>query len=272
MTNALMEPDVTRVVDEPGVEAAQRRAMLHPVSDSDLHPFLWTPSLWMPYDLVESAWHEHASFAFWLVAALMPRRIVELGTHHGFSYLVFCQAIERLGLDCTAFAIDTWKGDEHAGFFGEEVLAALQQRHDTRYGAFSHLIPATFDDASRNFENGTIDLLHIDGRHFYEDVRHDFETWVPKLSDSAVVLMHDTNADEEGYGVGQLWKELSARHPGFEFLHGHGLGVLGVGSRLPEPVRALLASSPAMVERIRSLYSRLGAGISDSFARREGAW
>src|SRR5262245_47251993 len=69
-------------------------------------------SLWLPDDLVPSTWHEHAPFAFWLMEVAKPRLVVELGTHHGFSYLVFCQAIRRLALDATAFAVDTWQGDE----------------------------------------------------------------------------------------------------------------------------------------------------------------
>jgi hypothetical protein len=33
----------------------------------------------------------------------------------------------------------------------------------------------TFKDASSQFEAGSIDLLHIDGAHRYEDVKEDFE-------------------------------------------------------------------------------------------------
>ena len=72
-------------------------------------------SFWTPDHLPASAWLTHAPFAFWLVDALRPKLFVELGTHHGFSYFAVCQAIARLGLGTAAFAVDTWRGDDHAG-------------------------------------------------------------------------------------------------------------------------------------------------------------
>ena len=117
---------------------------------------------------------------FWLIAVHRPRVIVELGTHYGFSYLVFAQAVKRLGLAARCFAIDTWEGDEHTGFYGDSVFAELSEYHNRHYSDFSQLVRATFDRALGQFEDGSVDLLHIDGRHFYEDVKHDFETWKPR--------------------------------------------------------------------------------------------
>jgi hypothetical protein len=37
-----------------------------------------------------------------------------------------------------------------------------------------------------------IELLFVDGSHEEEDVRHDFETWVPKVVDGGIVAFHDT--------------------------------------------------------------------------------
>jgi predicted O-methyltransferase YrrM len=51
--------------------------------------FVTSASFAVPQDFVASAWIEHAPFAFWIVEALKPRRLVELGTYAGFSYLVF---------------------------------------------------------------------------------------------------------------------------------------------------------------------------------------
>jgi hypothetical protein len=99
---------------------------------SALQHCLSPASFWQPDDVVPSAWHHHAPFAFWLTEALRPSIFVELGTHNGFSYLAFCQAVQRLGGMTKCYAVDTWKGDEHAGFYGEEVFAKLNELHEPR--------------------------------------------------------------------------------------------------------------------------------------------
>ncbi len=219
-----------------------------------------------------SSWHSHIPFAFWCVEALRPRVLVELGTHRGDSYCAFCQAVDRLAVPCACYAIDTWKGDPHAGFYDEDVLEELRTYHDARYARFSQLMRSTFDDALSRFADGSIDLLHIDGNHTYEEVRHDFESWLPKLSRRAVVLFHDTHVHERDFGVWRLWEEVAARHPHFAFLHGYGLGVLVVGEEAPEPARRLAATSPDEAAYVRQLFSRLGAACAQTAElRRLGA-
>lgn len=226
--------------------------------------YLSDPCFWHPRDVVESAWLEHAPFAFWLIEALEPRSVVELGTHNGFSYLCFCQAVHRLGLSTAAWAIDTWRGDEHAGFYGDEVLDELRSAHDPTYASFSRLVQSTFDDALEHFDTGSIDLLHIDGRHFYDDVKHDFEAWLPKMSDRSVVLVHDINVKEREFGVDRMWGEIVGHYDTFEFRHGHGLGVAAIGAEQPARVRQLVetGSDSPDAHRIRAVYQRLGVAVS----------
>jgi len=236
---------------------------LRELSSTGTNAFVSQPSCWTPDLVTGSAWLEHAPFGFWIVDALRPRTIVELGVHGGFSYSVFCQAVQRLHLSTRCFAIDTWQGDEHAGYYGDDVYDVVCS-HNRRYDAFSRLIRSDFSDACDQFADYSIDLLHIDGCHSYEAVRCDFETWLPKMSKRGIILFHDTAEYATGFGVHRLWEELRARYPSFEFRHGHGLGVLGVGEKLPEPVRDLLHASaiPGSVEMTRSAYERLGGYIS----------
>ncbi|MGH6824164.1 class I SAM-dependent methyltransferase [Methyloceanibacter sp.] len=217
----------------------------------------------MPRWIAPSEWLPHAPFAFWLIDKARPRTIVELGTYRGVSYLTFCQAVQELGLSATCRAIDTWTGDEHTGFYGEEIFSQLKEYHDNHYSGFSKLIRSTFADGLDSFSEQSIDVLHIDGLRFYDDVLEDFDSWLPKLSKSAVVLLHNTNEDKSDFGVARLWHELGARYPSFEFRHGHGLGVLAVGNEIPLSLGPLFFATEASRDALRQVYGRLGLSVSE---------
>jgi len=211
------------------------------------------------------SWVGHIPFAAWLVNQHNPAMLVELGTHTGNSYLAFCQAVQEGNLPTKCYAVDTWQGDAHAGKYSDDIYQTLSGYHDARYGAFSRLLRMTFDDALSSFENGSIDLLHIDGFHSYEAVAHDFATWLPKLSTRGIVLFHDTNVRERGFGVWKLWDELSAQYPSMSFEHSNGLGVLFVGKDMSGDIQSALnvyESNPLLVKRF---FSTVGQGINQQF-------
>lgn len=216
-------------------------------------------SYWFPPPAVGSAWVEHAPFAAWIIDAARPRTLVELGTHNGFSFFAFAEAARRLGLPTRLWAVDTWEGDEHAGFYGDEVYESVRAVVDADYAGSAELIRGYFAHAVDRFADGSIDLLHIDGRHRYEDVREDFETYRPKLSDRAVVLVHDTREFDHDFGVHRFWAEVEATVPSFEFLHGHGLGVLAWGPKAPTRVLDFIRVARADPERVREIYATLGS-------------
>ena len=228
----MLAPFPRPVEDAPqGGRAPSLRTLLDAESDA----LSWTPQLLGKV----SAWWKHVPFAFWLVSVTKPRVIVELGTHNGISYAAFCEAVVRQNLVTQCFAVDTWKGDEQAGFYGEDAFEDLNTLNAGHYGAFSELLRMTFDEACDTFADGSIDLLHIDGFHSYEAVKHDFATWRRKLSSQAVVLLHDTNVHQSDFGVHRLFRELAQGLPSFEFFHGHGLGLLAIGNKPPAVVTDL---------------------------------
>ena len=218
---------------------------------------------WVPSYLAESAWLEHIPFAFWLMKTLKPRLLVELGTHWGVSYSAFCQSIEQLQLDSRSFAVDTWAGDEHAGYYGEEVFSSINILNQTHWRRFSSLLRMSFAEARQYFSDGEIDLLHIDGLHTYEAASDDFMLWKKTLSQYGVVLFHDINVRERGFGIWRLWQDLKNDYPHFEFSHGHGLGVLGVGQEFSAPLKTLFAASSCSVQaaKIRNLFAARGEGV-----------
>ena len=202
----------------------------------------------------------------WLVENLAPSVVVELGSHFGYSYFCMCQAIVANGFDTRCYAVDTWEGDAHAGGYGSEVFQTVS-RQNKQYEGFSTLLRKRFDEALGDISDGSVDLLHVDGRHFYEDVKEDFESWMPKLSPRAVVLFHDTEYHGRGFGVHRYWAELTQSYPSLNFLHCNGLGVLFVGPDRPEAIKELIAAASTEVGRsmIRGFFEASGRLVSSRY-------
>ena len=109
------------------------------------------------------------------------------------------------------------------------------------------------------FEDGSVDLLHIDGLHTYDAVRSDFESWLPKMSNCGVVILHDTTVYEADFGVWQYWRELVARFPAVNLLHGHGLGIVYVGRtcRFGDALRDF-AADPSRYDALNAFFRGIG--------------
>ena len=228
-----------------------------------LHAASFAPTI-LPYP---SAWLGHIPFAAWIIQEVAPQTFVELGTHHGHSYFAFCQAVVEARLRTQCFAVDTWGGDPQTGYYGEEVFARAKTHNERNYKHFSRFLRMPFDDAVAHFADGSIDLLHIDGLHSYEAVRHDFETWLPKLAPGAVVLLHDTAMRAPGFGVHRFWGELIDSYPRhIEFQHACGLGVLQIGGGpICANLKWLMQDAHERVDVLR-YFEALGARQEERFA------
>ena len=178
------------------------------------------------YESEVTSWHPHREFTFELINKHKPQTIVELGVHYGDSYFTFCQACEELELDTQLFGIDHWLGDEQAGLYGEEVFETVSSYNEEFYYGKSTLLRMNFEEALQQFEDGSIDLLHIDGNHEYESVKKDFENWFPKLKKGGLILIHDILVEREDYGVKKFWEEIVLKFYTKTHQEGFGLGII----------------------------------------------
>lgn len=196
---------------------------------------------WRVDTYVSSSWAGHIPFMFYLFSLIKPRRFVELGTYCGASFFAGCQAAKILGLKTECIAIDTWKGDFQASHYTEDVFFNFKSTLESSYQGLGQYLRGTFDSFVDRFEDGSIDLLHIDGCHTYECVRDDFNMWVQKLSEDGIVLFHDTNEFQTTFGVWKFWNEIKAKYPSLEFKHSHGLGLIYVGGNNQHPICRLIS-------------------------------
>ncbi|MDD3475165.1 MAG: glycosyltransferase, partial [Candidatus Dojkabacteria bacterium] len=156
-------------------------------------------------------------------------------------------------------AIDTWEGDEHAGYYGEEIYEKYLEIKNKYYkdvNIIDHKM--FFDEAIDKFEDNSIDVLHIDGLHTYDAVKHDFQTWLPKVKkDSGIVLLHDVCEKSDGFGVYKLWDELNKEYNTITFEHYHGLGVLFLGNSIYKKITLFIdiwtKYYPLLSENIQNL-------------------
>jgi O-antigen biosynthesis protein len=173
------------------------------------------------------SWVGHLPFASWIINEINPKIFVELGTHSGNSYFAFCESVYRNKLFTKCYAVDLWSGDLHSGNYPEFIFKSVNQFNTKRYANFSTLLKSTFDDALKNFPDKSINLLHIDGLHTYQAVKHDFYSWLPKLDNDAIVIFHDIAVQEKGFGVWKFWNELKKIYNNYlEFEHSNGLGII----------------------------------------------
>lgn len=218
---------------------------------------------WQPAHFVDSAWLTHGPFAAWLIDVMRPADVVELGTHNGFSCFAFAEAAKRLGHPVTINALDSWEGDDQAGFYDDAVYESVREIAERDYESTVVLHRGYFAQTRPSFSTASVDLLHIDGRHGYEDAVEDYEQWMDTVRDGGVILFHDIAERREGFGVWRLWEEIAEPGRSFAFEHGHGLGVLAVGEIAHEPLRALFEADEHTAAAIRADFERLGAAIAE---------
>ena len=220
------------------------------------------------------AWTDNLHFAYDVVATLRPKLLVELGADRGESYFSFCQSIEENHTGTRCFAVDTWQGDQQAGGYDETTFDEVSQHNSQHYAAFSKLLRCSFDEALEHFAAESIDLLHLDGLHTEEAVRHDLEAWLPRIRPGGILLMHDISVRAREFGVWKVWEELSHRGRSYAFTDGPGLGVWEKppATVLAEPLKTLLGgSSEALADyyrsRARGLQEQIGQHWRDGSIR-----
>src|SRR5438105_4109467 len=83
--------------------------------------------------LTDYTWFGNICLAYDLVTILKPKKVVELGTYMGTSFFSMCQAVKDSKLDTTLIAVDSWQGEEHTGFYSEDIYQGFVKKLEENY-------------------------------------------------------------------------------------------------------------------------------------------
>lgn len=170
-----------------------------------------------------------------IVESLKPRTVLEIGTLHGGSLLLWARAAAS---DATLVSIDLppWEADdpaegskrraiEQAGSRRQQVHAIRGDSHD----------PAILTEACQRLKGEAVDFLFLDGDHSYDGVRRDFADYADLVRPGGVVALHDIHPHARGWGgeVPRFWSEIRERYRHEELIakpaqDGFGIGVIWI--------------------------------------------
>lgn len=127
-------------------------------------------------------------------------KFVEVGSWKGASTCYWATEIKNRNKKIDLYAVDTWMGSdeyEHAEQIekigGTERLYELFLNHIKKAGVSDIVKPLKMNslDASKKFENNSLDVVFIDASHKYEDVLADISAWYPKVKIGGKIAGHD---------------------------------------------------------------------------------
>lgn len=180
-----------------------------------------------------SPWSGHRRFGYDLIKYYEPHILVELGSFYGCSSFAFMQAIKDNRLQTQVYPVDLWKAEDTFTFhdYEQDIYNSFKEITEKEFSDIAvTMMKMSFDEANKEFEQQSINILHIDGSHAYADVKHDFITWLPKVKKDGIILFHDIS-DQMLYGktLGSciFWKELKQQYKWtVEMQYSWGLGIL----------------------------------------------
>ena len=125
----------------------------------------------------------------------LPELLVEMGLTMGAEIGVetglYAESLCRAGIKL--YAVDSWTTyPEYREHVTQEKINGFYKKAKERlepYGAT--LIKKFSTDAAKDFKDGSLDFVYIDGNHRIEQVIADLTAWIPKVKKGGIVAGHD---------------------------------------------------------------------------------
>lgn len=220
---------------------------------------------WQPRHLDASPGLRHVPFLFWLMDIARPTRVVQIGLSQAAPFLSLCQAMDKLGIEGACVGIEPTT---------RTLNASMREEHATLYGDISFIVQEDLDRATRHIQNASIDLLAIGSPLDAEQFRLLKAHWIPLLSESAVVIVHNLEDKEMCSEARQFFHAMQQGRPAIAFAATEaGLDVMLLGNSQPDRLMRLARLSlgdPGFLS-VRQVFARLGDGLLNAQRARGAA-
>jgi len=113
------------------------------------------------------------------------KRMVEVGCRYGASAQIWLENNPGLDLTC----IDPYVAYHRVSQARQELIFKGAQENSEKFG-FKLLRMASLD-AVDDFEDGSLDVVNVDGNHMFDAAVQDIIRWAHKVREGGLMLVHD---------------------------------------------------------------------------------
>lgn len=148
------------------------------------------------------------------------RRIVQLGTHAGYSVLLLGFFLRQMRVQRGVFSFEI---DEPLCRFARGWLERAELESIVRVELRSSLDP-TSPGRAQDYLGGAPELVFIDSSHEYRQTLDEIEAWYPALALGGLIVLHDTSEFAASFdvtqqgGVRRALQEWRESHPEIEVI------------------------------------------------------
>jgi predicted O-methyltransferase YrrM len=153
------------------------------------------------YHLLEGWFNMEKQYLELLDATPEGGTFVELGCYKGKSTSFIGVEIHKRKKDINFFAIDSFQGATNSTDANEikayEGISEIKESYTYNVAPIGNKIKTIVsltDEAAQYFEDGSVDVVFVDGGHSYEVVKADILAWLPKVKKGGIISGHDFNA------------------------------------------------------------------------------
>ena len=186
--------------------------------------------------------NEHPRETFWktMMMGNAPHHYVEIGTCFG----AFSEFLLRSNIQCRLTTIDPYRkfpAEEYRDALNDYSQEQCDQKYlhvygklNQKYGDRVRMLRSMSVDASKIFNDNSLDFVYIDGNHEYRAVVKDITAWLPKVKkggilggddvedihlhhDGGSVIIQHSPGSWGQYGVHQALIDIKKQNPWFDY-------------------------------------------------------